>query len=84
MSFTIEIIDAKSERKITTLDRVPKTGTIGDVKDRIAKLYSRYYKGRAFLNVEHRSKCKCLERQSIKLERKGKSLGDNESLSQLG
>ena len=40
MSFTIEIIDAKSERKITTLDRVPKTGTIGDVKDRIAKLYS--------------------------------------------
>jgi len=68
MSFTIEIIDAKSERKITTLDRVPKTGTVGDVKDRIAKLYSRYYK----------------ERQSIKLEQKGKSLGDNESLSQLG
>ena len=46
MSFTIEIIDAKSERKITTLDRVPKTGTVGDVKDRIAKLYSRYYKGK--------------------------------------
>lgn len=45
MSFTIEIIDAKSERKITTLERVPKTGTVGDVKDRIAKLYSRYYKG---------------------------------------
>ena len=49
MSFTIEIIDAKSERKITTLDRVPKTGTVGDVKDRIAKLYSRYYKGKILI-----------------------------------
>jgi len=29
-------------------------------------------------------KWKILERQSIKLEQKGKSLGDNESLSQLG
>jgi len=50
-----------------TIDRLPSHATIADVKTRLASQYSVYY----------------TDRQSLRLEKKGKSLKDSDSLSGL-
>ena len=51
MSYTIEVIDGKTSKKITTLERIPNTATIGDVKERFEKHYSVFYKGVFYMGV---------------------------------
>merc|ERR1712123_425018 len=69
MSLTLSIIDAKSKRPLTQVERLnPATSTVGDVKDKIAAQFSVYYK----------------DRQALKNEPKGKMLSDDTTLASLG
>ena len=45
MSYTIEVLDFKTSKKILTLERIPNTATIYDVKDKFEKQISVFYKG---------------------------------------
>ena len=46
MTYSVEIVDAKSGKKMATVDRLPSSATIGDVKDKLVIQYSIYYKDR--------------------------------------
>jgi len=67
MAYSVEIVNAVSGKKMTTLERLPSRAKISEVKELIHAQYSSFYPGR----------------QSIRLERKGKSLADGDSLSDL-
>ena len=67
MAYSVGIVNAVSGKKMTTLERLPSRAKISEVKELIHAQYSSFYPGR----------------QSIRLERKGKSLADGDSLSDL-
>jgi len=68
MGLSVEVEDARSGKIIANVDRLQSHATIADVKARIAEKHSKYY----------------VERQSLRLEAKGKALKDNEQLQNLG
>ena len=46
MSLTLSILDAKTKRPLTQLERLNgSVVTVGDVKDKIAAQFAVYYKG---------------------------------------
>jgi len=68
MAYSVEVTNAKSGKKICTLERLSPNTSILEVKDRIASQYPSWYR----------------DRQSLRLEKKGKSLKDSETLTGLG
>merc|ERR1711920_189121 len=69
MSLTLSILDAKTKRPVTQLERLnAQAVTVGDVKDKIAAQFAVYYK----------------DRQSLKSDPKGKALSDESTLASLG
>jgi len=68
MSITVNIVDGKSDKHMVSFDRFSSASTIAEIKEQIAKKRPVYY----------------TERQGLKLEKKGKSLGDGQTLGQLG
>lgn len=67
MAYSVEIVNASTGKAMCTLERLPSKATISDVKERIKAQFSVYYR----------------DRQSLRLEKRGKSLNDGESLSGL-
>merc|ERR1712176_1142427 len=68
MAYSVEVTNAKSGKKICTVEHLSPHTSILEVKDRIASQFPTWYR----------------DRQSLRLEERGKSLKDSESLSGLG
>ncbi len=69
VAFQIEIVHAKANRQVCTVQNLSSSSTIGDVKRAIAREKRRYDD---------------INRQELRLEPRGKALKDEETLGALG